>query len=96
MFAPDNAAFDNLAKVGGPSMSALLNGPPADLKKLLLFHVSPVKIAQDIELAPGKTIDTSLPGAKLQAVLVPAGKGVNIKPASYAGKLVGPAGAGEY
>jgi hypothetical protein len=76
-------------------MSALLSGPPSDLKKLLLFHVSPTKVEQDVELAPGKTLDTKLPGAKLQSVLAPEGKGVNIKPSSYAGKSVGPAGAGE-
>ena len=91
----NNAAFENLAKAGGPSMSALLSGPPSDLKKLLLFHVSPTKVEQDVELAPGKTLDTKLPGAKLQSVLAPEGKGVNIKPSSYAGKSVGPAGAGE-
>ena len=34
-----NAAFDNLAKAGGPSFSSLLNGPTNDLKKILLFHV---------------------------------------------------------
>jgi len=94
-YLQNNAAFENLAKAGGPSMSALLSGPPSDLKKLLLFHVSPTKVEQDVELAPGKTLVTKLPGAKLQSVLAPEGKGVNIKPSSYAGKSVGPAGAGE-
>ena len=94
VFAPNNAAFDNLAKEGGPALSTLLNGPSSDLKKLLLFHVAATRY-NDATLAPGTTISTQLPGSKVQAVLSRTGKGVDIKPASYAGKIVGPAGPGE-
>ena len=95
LFAPSNAAFDAVARAGGPKVSDFLDGSPSDLKKLVLFHVAQQKLTA-ADLTKGKTIETKLPGAKLQVVSPPAagGKvaGVEIKPASYSGKAAGPSG----
>jgi uncharacterized surface protein with fasciclin (FAS1) repeats len=92
VLAPNNAAFDAVARAGGPKVSDFLGGSPADLKKLLLFHVLSEKLTPS-ELTPDMTLETRLPGARLALVAAPGGKGgVQIKPASYNGAPAGPAG----
>jgi len=71
--------------------------PPLSLdpksQNQLQFHVAKQKF-YDATLSPYQTIDTGLPGAKLK--ILPAGGGLEIAPASYSGRRVGPAGPGEF
>lgn len=88
----NNAAFDQVARAGGPKVSDFLNGSPQDLKKLLFFHLLQQKV-QPSDLALDKTLQTRLPGALLKVVPAPGG-GVAIAPASYNGAAAGPGGPG--
>ena len=90
LFAPSNAAFDEVARAGGPKLSDFLSSAN-DLKKLVLFHVVQQKLTPG-ELTPGKILETKLPGAKLEVVQTGEQGGVEVKPASYNAAAAGPAG----
>jgi len=98
LLTQNNAAFDAVARAGGPKVSDFLSGPQNDLKKLLLFHVAEQKLTPE-ELTQYKIIQTKLPGAKLkvvQAAQQASGgeepRSAEIQPASYDGKAAGQAG----